>query len=165
MECILNHCHDSIAADVAVTIFYSLAVGIMIVFALLSQSRAIQTAALLLASVWLISLLYYLIIGGARHYALIFMLDGALAYQFWRMAQREMFPVFLFYLMLADMAFILFAFAISLEHFWFMFMLNRNFDATLLYIIGSSIYRIRKLSPPVSDGAKSENGRLKFIAG
>lgn len=165
MNCILNHCHEQIAVDYVVIAYYAVAVGVMIVFSLLSQSKTIRIAALMISGVWLFSILYYLAIGGVQYFTLVVLMDGLLAYQFWRMSKAEAFPAALCCLMIADIAFITTAAAFSLAEFWMIFVLNRIFELTLAYIMGASIYRIRKLRPPENDEASAGDRTFKFIAG
>lgn len=165
MDCILNHCHDGADGDWILIIYYALAVTSMVVFALLSQSKTIQTAALMISGVWLFSILSFLAVGGAKYFALVVLLDGALAYQFWRMSRTEFFPAPLCCFMIADILFILIASVFSMTEFWKIFILNRIFELTLIYIIGSSIYRIRKLRPPEHEDAVMDNGSFRFLAG
>lgn len=165
MECLLNHCHEEIATDVAVIIFYATAVGAMIVFAWLSQSKTVQTAALMIAGAWIFTVLYYFYIDGPSYYAMTLTLDGLLAYQFWRMSLKQTFPVALCLLMLGEVLFLFGAAAISLDPYWIIFTLNRAFELTLAYIIGCSIYRIRKLKMPNEKATGNADLSLKFIAG
>ena len=165
VDCILNYCRDQIASDIAIMGFYATAVGAMIVFAILSQSRTIQTAALMIAGVWLISIICFLIVAGQHYYVLSLAFDAVLAFEFWRMAQKEIFPLILCLLMIGEIAFLVGAAAISLDAFWTMFILNRIFEATLAYIIGCSIFRIRKLKAPENDSNCEADPGLKFIAG
>lgn len=151
--------------DVAVIVFYAMAVGAMIIFAWLSQSKTVQTAALMITGAWLISLIYFLYFGGSQYYVLTLLLDFVLAFQFWRMARKEIFPVALCFLMIGEVLFLFSAAAISLSSFWIVFGLNRIFELTLAYVIGCSIYRIRKLETPPGNAARGDDLRLKFIAG
>ena len=165
MDCILNHCHEGADGDWILIVYYTLAVASMIIFALLSQSNTIQRAALMIAGVWLFSILYYLAVGGAKYFALVVLLDGALAFQFWRMSRTEFFPAPLCCLMISDILFILIASVFSMAEFWKIFVLNRIFELTLIYMIGSSIYRIRKLRPPEQEDALMDDGSFRFLAG
>ena len=151
--------------DVAFIVYYAVAVSLTIIFALLSRSQTIQTAALLIAAVWVLSLLYFLMAGGPRYFFVSAILDGMLAYQFWRMSRQEIFPSVLCCLMIADVVVIVFAAAISLSEYWTIFVLNRLFELMLVYIIGASIYRIRSLQPSDDERNIADNGGLKFIAG
>ena len=137
----------------------------MVVFALLSQSITIQKAALMIAGVWLFSILHFLAVGGAQYFALVVLLDGALAFQFWRMSKAKFFPAPLCCFMIADVVFIVLASVFSVTEFWKIFILNRIFELTLAYMIGSSIYRIRKLRPPEKEDAVISDGSFRFLAG
>ena len=165
MDCILNHCHAGADGDWILIVYYTLAVASMIIFALLSQSKTIQTAALMISGVWLLSILSFLAVGGAKYFTLVVLLDGALAYQFWRMSRTEFFPAPLCCFMIADILFILIASLFSMTEFWKIFILNRIFELTLIYIVGSSIYRIRKLRPPEQEDAVMGDGSFRFLAG
>ena len=151
--------------DVAVIVYYAVAVSLTIVFARLSKSQTIQTAALLIAVVWLFSLIYFLVAGGPRYFFVSAILDGMLAYQFWRMSRQEIFPSVLCCLMIADVVVIVFAAALSLSEYWTIFVLNRLFELMLVYIIGASIYRLRSLRPSDDERNIADNSELKFIAG
>lgn len=120
---------------------------------------------MLIAAVWLVSILYFLAVGGVKYFLLAALLNSALAYQFWRMAKAEIFPAALCCFMIADVAIVLTATALSLPEFWLVFLLNRVFEVTLAYIIGASIYRIRKLRSSECSSASADEGSLKFIAG
>lgn len=165
MNCIWNHCNEHIALDIAVITYYASAVGLTIIFALLSQSKSIKTAALMISTVWLFSLLYFLAIGGTKYFLTAAFIDAILAYQFWRMAKTEAFPAPLCCLMIADVTFVAIATLFSFTEFWTIFVLNRIFELTLAYMIGASIYRIRKLRPPDDNPAKAGDSSFKFIAG
>ena len=165
MNCIWNHCHEQITMDIAVIVYYALAVILAIVFALLSRSKTIQSVTLMIAGVWLFSLLFFLTIGGPRYFLFSALLDSALAYQFWRMSKREIFPAVLCCFLITDVASIFIAPIFSVPEFWTLFTLNRIFEFMLIYIIGASIYRIRKLEPPIEDNLKPSDGSLKFLAG
>jgi len=165
MGCLINHCHDGIASDFAVIAFYASAVGLMITFALLSRSRTIQSTALMIAAVWLVSLMWFLVADMRYYYALTLPMDGALAFQFWRMGQREIFPAILCYVLIGELIFLAAAMAVGLSDFWTIFVLNRVFEAMLLYIITASIFRIRKLKSPDVEAPGAADASLKFIAG
>ena len=165
MNCILNHCHEQIATDVVVIVFYATAVSVMIVLAWLSQSKTVQATALMFAGFWLLTMTYFFYIDGMQYYALTLLVDCALAYQFWRMARTEIFPVVLCGLMVGQVLFLVGALSFSLNGYWIIFVLNRIFELTLAYIIGCSIYRIRKFETPAETRDHSADMGLKFIAG
>ncbi|NNE40789.1 MAG: hypothetical protein HKN14_07710 [Marinicaulis sp.] len=165
MNCILNHCHEHIAVDFAIIAYYAIAVGATIVFALLSQSKTIKTAALIISGVWLVSILYFLAVGGSKYFLLVALTDSVLAFLFWRMAKTELFPAALCCFMIANIVVVIVSAAIPLSEFWTIFTLNRIFELMLAYIIGSSIYRIRKLRPPDFEEAEAMDRSLKFLAG
>jgi len=165
MSCIFNHCHGQVVVDFAIIDFYGIAVFVMTALAFLARSRSIQTAALIVASVWFISILSYLYIGGPQYYAMTLLLDAALAYQFWRMARREIFPAVLCVITLVEIVFLVVAAAVSLKEFWIIFVLNRIFEAMLAYIIGCSIYRIRKLKTRQDESRDNVDQGLRLIAG
>jgi len=164
MNCILNHCHEQIATDVAVIIYYATAVSAMIVFAWFSQSKTIQSAALMIASVWLASIMYFLYIGGPQYYALTLLVDCLLGYQFWRMARAEIFPAILCVLVICQAIFLIGAAAMALDAYWIIFVLNRIFELILAYMIGCSIYRIRKLKAPDERSSCGADPGPQFIA-
>jgi len=164
MNCILNHCNEQIATDVAVIIYYATAVSAMIVFAWFSQSKTIQTAALMIAGVWLVSIIYFLFVGGLPYYALTLLVDCLLGYQFWRMARAEIFPAALCVLVICEAVFLIGAAAMALDAYWIIFVLNRIFELILAYMIGCSIYRIRKLNAPDEQSSRGADLGPKFIA-
>jgi len=164
MNCILNHCHEQIATDVAVVIYYATAVSAMIVFAWFSQSKTIQTTALMIAGVWLVSIMYFLYIGGPQYYVLTLLVNCVLGYQFWRMARAEIFPATLCVLVICEAIFLISAAAMALDAYWIIFVLNRIFELILAYMISCSIYRIRKLNAPDEQSSRGVDPGLKFIA-
>ena len=165
MECILNHCTEHIAQNVAVISFYGTATGLMIVFAFLSQSKTIHKAALMIAGVWLLTVFYYLHFDGPSFYIFSITLDGVLAYLFWRMSKAEIFPAILCCLMIIDIAITTAKLAFWISDYWTIFILNRTFELSLIYIAGAAIYRIRKLKPPEREFKKTGGNTLKFITG
>ena len=164
MNSILNHCHDGAGADWIIIAFYAIAVACMLTSAVVSRSSMIRTAALLITAAWAYSLFAYLYIGKASYFVLAFVIDAMLAYRFRIMAQRDLFPVALFYICLVEMAFICFAFAVVMDNFWIVFWLNRIFDLTLLYIIGSSLLRSRYLRRAGDKKNRLGGWRAQFAA-
>lgn len=164
MNCILNHCHGQIATDVAVITYYATLVATTILFALLSQSKTIQTAALIIAGAWLVSITYFLTIGEPSYFVLALLMSSGLGYQFWLMSHKEIFPAPLCVLAIFETLFLITALAGSLDAYWIIFGLNRIFEAMLAYIIGCSIYRMRKMKALSEEDRRPDIG-LKFIAG
>jgi len=164
MNCILKHCHEQIMTDAVIIVLYATAVSAMIVFAWFSQSKTIQSAALMIAGVWLVSITYFLYIGGPQYYAMTLLVNCVLGYQFWRMARAEIFPAALCVLVICEAFFLIGAVAMALDAYWIIFVLNRIFELILAYIIGCSIYRIRKLNAPDAQSSRGADMGLKFIA-
>ncbi|MEM8771349.1 MAG: hypothetical protein AAGD92_06850 [Pseudomonadota bacterium] len=165
MECILDYCPEHTAQDVAVISFYGTATGLMIIFAFLSQSKTIRNAALMIAGVWLFTVLYFFQFNGPNLYLFSIILDGLLAYLFLRMSKAEIFPAVLCCLMIADILIATGKLAFWISDYWTIFIFNRTFELSLLYITGAAIYRIRKLKPPEREFNKAGGNTLKFVTG
>ncbi len=163
MHCILNHCHAQLANDILVVGFYATAVLTMIACALLSQSNTIWNCALLIGGSWLISLFaFFYLDGPAALFAVTLIIDICLAWRFWRMAQRDVFPAGLCLILIGEITFVLAAKAVALDAYWTTFGLNRIFEITLLYVIGSSLLR-QHLLRVEERGLEHSHGRRKHF--
>ena len=165
MQCILNYCSGHAAVDLIVIGYYFTAVAISYGLSYLASSRAIRTAANLIAIAWGFGLFAYLYLAGPGYFLVAVMLDTILAFHFWRMGRISLFPVPLFYLLIIEIAFIVLSQSAGLSHFATIFVLNRIFEAMLLYLIGCSLFRmhvtrLQKRSPePITDW------RVRFVVG
>lgn len=93
------------------------------------------------------------------------MLDTILAYQFWRMGKISMFAVPLYLIAIADVVFVVFAQAVELSNFALMFILNRIFELTLLYLIGCSLFRLHVLRLQKKSQEPIAGWRARFVVG
>lgn len=165
VECILNYCSGHAAADYLVILYYFAAVAAAYGLSYLANSRAIRTAASLIAIAWAFGLFAYLYLAGPGYYLVAVMLDTVLMFQFWRMGRVSIFPVPLFYLLMIEIAFIVLAQSAGLSNFATMFALNRVFEVILLYLIGCSLFRLyvanlqKKSKEPITDW------RVRFVVG
>ena len=165
MTCIVNYCSGHAAADYLVIFYYFAAVAIAYGLSFLANSKAIRTAASLIAVAWAFGLFAYLYLAGPGYFLVAVMLDTILVFQFWRMGRVSIFPVPLFYLLMFEMAFIVLSQSVGMTTFATMFVLNRVFEAMLVYLIGCSLFRMyitrlqRKSSEPITDW------RVRFVAG
>ncbi|MEQ1931996.1 MAG: hypothetical protein ABL957_15900 [Parvularculaceae bacterium] len=165
MDCILNHCHALMANDILVVGFYGTAVLTMIACAFLSKSNTIRKCALLIGGSWLITIFgYFYLDRPAAFIAATLFVDSFLAWRFWRMAQRDVFPAGLCLILTGEIAFVLAAKAVALDAYWTAFWLNRIFEITLLYIIGGSLLRLRLLRAGVR-APEHSHGRRKHYFG
>ena len=164
MECILNHCHDGIGGDYLVIGFYVTAVSFLFIMAFLSRSNSIQTAATLIAGSWIFSAAYFFYIGGAGYYLLVILINLLLAFRFLKMSQVQLFPVVLCAIFFMEAGFLTIARTVSFEPYWTIFILNRVFELSLLYIIGCSIHRIRKFRPATEKQPLTHGSNVPFIA-
>ena len=137
----------------------------MVTLAICAKSTSILKVALLICSAWLFSLFSFLYIDVPAYFLLAIIIDSVLAFQFWRMAQFEIFPVILCVIMLCEVGFLATAVAVSFDDYWTIFVLNRSFELMLLYVIGSSIYRIHGLRYDKEKQEPPRVWRLQFIAG
>ena len=164
MDCILNHCHDGADGDWILIVYYAVAVSCMLVSALFSKSKMIRSAALLITAAWAFSLFAMLYIGGAAYLYVAVMINCVLAWRFFRLAQRDLFPIVLLLIVICENLFLGFAIATSFDWWWTIFTLNRLFELMLLYIIGSSLFRMRVLKS-VDENRKPPRGwRAQFAA-
>ena len=165
MGCILNRCTDQIASDLLVVAYYATFVLVAVGLSYLAQSRSIRTAASLIGLGWVFGLFSFFYLNSSGYFLIAVMYDTLLAYHFWRMAKASIFPAPLCMLLMLEIAFIVFAQAVGLSTYATLFVLNRLFELTLLYLIGCSFFRIRimrlqkKLKEPITDW------RVRFVVG
>lgn len=165
MGCILNRCTDHVASDLLVVAYYASFVLFAVGLSYLAQSRSIRTAASLIGIAWAFGLFAFFYLNGPGYFLVAVMLDTILAYQFWRMAKISIFPAPLCFIFLVEIAFVTFTQVVGFSTFWTMFVLNRLFEITLLYLIGCSFFRIRitrlqkKSKEPITDW------RVRFVVG
>lgn len=141
MQCIFAYCKPDLSGDLRVVAFYATAVLVTLGLSFLARSRSIRVAAWLVAGAWALSLFSYVYLQIPRHYFIDVALNIGLAWQFRRMARSEIFPAPLYLLTLAQMAFVVGALAIGVSDPVIGFILNRFFEATLLYLAGCSVFR------------------------
>lgn len=164
MDCILNHCHAQMANDILVVGFYGTAVLTMIACAFLARSITIWNCALLIGGSWLISLFAFFYLEAPAALAVVTLIvDSCLAWRFWRMAQRDVFPGGLCLILIGEIAFVLAAKAVALNAYWTTFGLNRIFEITLLYLIGGSLLRLRLLREEEQVPEQSHGRRKLFF--
>lgn len=72
-------------------------------------------------------------------------IDGTMASYFWRRSNRVLFALPLFYVHVCFVGANLVATLARTNDWWLAFVLNRLFEAELVYILGCSAYRMRKL--------------------
>lgn len=165
MGCILNRCTDQVASDLLVIAYYATFVLVAVGLSYLALSRSIRTAASLIGIAWAFGLFAFFYLNGPSYFLVAVMLDTILAYHFWRMAKAQLFAAPLCLIFLFEIAFVTFTQAVGFSTFWTMFVLNRLFELTLLYLIGCSFFRIRimrlqkKLKEPITDW------RVRFVVG
>ena len=164
MDCILNHCHDGADSDWVLIVYYALAVVCMLASAFLSKSKMIRTAAFLITAAWVYSLFAMLYIGGAAYLYVAIMINCALAWRFWIMAQHDLFPIVLLLIVICETLFLGFAIATSFDWWWTIFTLNRLFELILLYIIGRSMFRMRVLKSMNEKRKPPRGWRAQFAA-
>jgi len=165
MECILNYCSGHTGADLLVIAYYLSAVLLAVGLSYAGRSKLIRTVASLVGICWAFGLFTFLYMNIASYFLVAVMLDTILAYQFWRIGKKSFFTVPLFYLMMVEIAFIVFSQGVGLSTYATLFVLNRLFELTLLYLIGCAIFRIRlrqvqrKSKEPITDW------RVRFVTG
>lgn len=163
MDCIVFFCDAQSATDILITGFYGTAVLVMIASAVRSRSKTIQDCAFLIGGSWLITIVAYFNLNqSATFSAVTLSADIFLAWRFWRMAQRSVFPAGLSVILLGEIAFVVAAKAVALDTYWTAFWLNRIFEITLLYIIGGSLLRLRLLRGE-AHGMERAHGRRRHL--
>ncbi|MGD9800365.1 MAG: hypothetical protein AB7F91_17980 [Parvularculaceae bacterium] len=165
MQCIFDYCKADLSGDLLVVAFYAALVLITLVAAFLSRSRVLRTAALLIASAWVLGTLSFFYLKPPAHYVVAIALDATLAFCFWRMAQRRILAAALCLIHLAEIAFITAALSAGLSTWWTLFTLNRLFELTLLYLIGASLFRLHLRRRYANSQAQLTGWRANFIAG
>lgn len=151
--------------DILVVGFYGTAVIVTVALALLANSRSIRTAAILIGGAWAFSIFTFFYLNPTGYFLVAVMLDTLLAYHFWRMARVEIFPAALCVILLFEISFIVFAEAAALAPFWTMFVLNRIFELTLLYLIGCSFFRIHIRRLQKNSDQPITGWRANFVVG
>jgi len=165
MGCVLNRCTDHIASDLLVVAYYATFVLLAVGLSYLANSRSIRTAASLIGIVWALGLFAFFYLNITSYFLVAVMLDTILAYHFWRMAKVELFAAPLYLILLFEITFIAFTQAVGLSSFSTMFALNRLFEATLLYLIGCSLFRIHVLRLQKKSKEPITGWRAKFVVG
>jgi len=163
MTCILNYCSGQPTADLLVIFYYLTAVLATLGLAYRANSRMVRTAASLVGICWAFGLFAWLYLGVASYYLVAVMLDTILAYQFWRIGKISLFAVPLFYFQMLDIAFIVFAQSVGLSNFMTMFVLNRGFELTLLYLSGCSLFRLHVLHLQKTSKEPITDWRVRFV--
>lgn len=143
MGCILNYCREPLWGDLLVVAFYGAAVTLMLVLATLARLKSLRMAAALIGWLWVVGLLYFFYFDGPLYFPAAIFFDVLLARVFWRMSQDTVFATPLCVILIVEIAFNLSAIALSIDAYWRLFVLNRLFELTLLYVMGCSIFRIR----------------------
>ena len=165
MGCILNRCTGQVASDLLIVAYYATFVLVAVGLSYLAQSRSIRTAASLIGIAWAFGLFAFFYLNGPSYFLVAVMLDTVLAYHFWRMAKVSIFPAPLCILLMTEIAFITFAQAAGLTTYVTLFILNRLFELTLLYLISCSLFRLyvrrlqKKSKQPITDW------RVRFVVG
>ena len=165
MTCILNYCSGHAAADYLVIFYYFAAVALACGLSYLAHSKAIRTAASLIAIAWAFGLFAYLYLAGPGYFLVAVMLDTVLLFQFWRMGRVSIFPVPLFYLLMFEIAFIVLSQSVGMTNFATMFVLNRVFEAMLVYLIGCSLFRMHVTRLQEKSAAPITDWRVRFVVG
>lgn len=165
MGCILNRCNDHVAGDLLVVAYYAAFVLTAVRLSYLANSRSIRTAASLIGIAWAFGLFAFFYLNPPSYFLVAVMLDTILAYHFWRMAKVEIFPAPLCIILMVEITFITFSQAAGLSHYATMFILNRIFEATLLYLIGCSVFRIRLLRHQRNSKSPITDWRVRFVTG
>lgn len=165
MGCILNYCSGHPSADLLVILYYLTAVLIAVGLSYKAGSKLIRTAASLVGICWAFGLFAFLYVDIATYFLSAVMLDTILAFQFWRMGKKALFAVPLFYLIMFEIAFIVFAQGAGLSTYAIMFILNRVFELTLLYLIGCSLFRFHVLRLQKASNEPITDWRARFVAG
>jgi hypothetical protein len=111
----------------------------------LARSRIILRSALLLFVGWLVFLAEWYFTRGDVRLVLYALTDAALAGAFFYMSKGRWFPVPLFFLYATQIPYHAYAAFIGSPPFWVALLLNRFFEAALLYVMGCSVYRISRL--------------------
>jgi predicted membrane channel-forming protein YqfA (hemolysin III family) len=94
---------------------------------------------------WCVTFLWFYFFYGTRQtwgYAVI---DGAMASYFWRQSKAKLFALPLFYIQMCFVGVNLITTLARTDDWWFAFASNRLFEIELVYILGCSVYRVRKL--------------------
>jgi len=110
-----------------------------------SRSREISAAAHVVALAWCASFFWFYFFYGSGEtwgYAII---DGVIAWHFWRKSRHSLFALPLFYILFGFVFLNLASTLMNLSDWWLAFLFNRLFEIELLYIVSCSVYRMRKL--------------------
>ncbi len=165
MGCILNRCTDHVASDLIVVAYYATFVLVAVGLSYFANSKSIRTAASLIGVGWAFGLFAFFYLDVSGYFLVAVMYDTILAYHFWRMAKVELFAAPLCLILLFEITFITFTQAVGLSSFSTMFVLNRLFEATLLYLIGCSLFRIHVLRLQKKSKEPITDWRARFVVG
>jgi len=165
MGCILNRCTDHVAGDLIVVAYYATFVLIAVGLSYLANSKSIRTAASLIGMGWAVGLFSFFYLNVAGYFLVAVMYDTILAYHFWRMAKASIFPAPLSVLLIIEIALITFSQAVGLSTYVTLFILNRLFELTLLYLIGCSLFRLHVLRLQKKSKEPITDWRVRFVVG
>lgn len=110
-----------------------------------SRSREIAAAAHIVALGWCATFVWHYLFYGTGETWGHAIIDGAMASYFWRLSKIRIFALPLFYIHVCFVGVNLFTTLAQADDWWFAFMSNRLFEFELVYILGCSAYRTRKL--------------------
>ncbi len=165
MQCIFSYCKEDLSGDLLVVAFYATVVLVTVCLSFLARSRSIRTAACLIGGAWAFGLFAFFYVKVPAYYLVAVMLDTMLAYHFWQMAKVEIFPAALYLILLFEIAFVTFALAAGLSTYWTLFVMNRLFEVTLVYLIGCALFRIHIRRRQEKSQSPITGWRLKFVVG
>ena len=165
MQCIFNYCKPDLSRDLAVVAFYATAVLLALGLSYLAHSKSIRAAAWLIAGAWLASILAFFAWRLPGYYGVELLLKAMLAWRFRQMAQRQIFPATLCILTLAEGAFLALAIAAGVSTYAILFVTNRFFEASLLYLAGCALFRIHIRREQALKEKPIEDWRARFVVG
>lgn len=163
MQCIFDYCKPDLSGDFRVVAFYATVVLVALGLSFAAQSKSIRAAAWLIAGAWLASILAFFAWRLPGYYGVELLLKAMLAWRFWRMAQREIFPAALFIVTIAESVFLLLTLAAGVSNYAILFVANRFFEASLLYLIGCALFRIHVRREQARKPAPIVDWRVRFV--
>lgn len=163
MQCIFGYCKEDLSSEIFVVAYYAALVLAAVGLSLLARSRAIRTAALLIAGAWALSLFAFFYVRIPAYFPVVVILDAVLAYRFGRMAKVHFFPAPLCVLQLVEIAFVAVAVTAGLPTYWTLFVMNRLFELTLIYLIGCALFRIHLLRRQRKSKTPITGWRANFV--
>lgn len=165
MGCILNYCSGHVAADLMIVAYYAAFVLTAVGLSYLAQSGAIRTAASLVGLGWVFSIFPFFYLNIEGYFLIAVMYDTIIAFQFWRMAKVSIFPAPLCLLLLFEITFLIFSQSVGFSTYATLFILNRLFELTLLYLIGCSLFRLHVRRLQKNSKEPITDWRVRFVAG